>query len=314
MKGLLTLGRKAAASPRPISINDHVIEVSSLLERIIPKMIKIDLELEKHLPIVYPDPAQIEQVLMNLGLNAKDAMPEDGKLTIQTKTVILDNEFCSNHVGANPGPHVVLAVTDTGHGMEGDVLEHIFEPFFTTKEVGKGSGLGLAMVYGIVKQHDGYISCESRPNRGTTFRIYIPEAKGILYKPDHVIDSVLQGGSETILLVDDELVRNLGSDYLGEAGYTVLTACHGREALDVYQENKGDVSIVILDLNMPEMGGKDCFRELLKIDPDVRVLVASGYAMGGAESGAISGIRGFVEKPYDMRILLETIRRVLDEG
>jgi PAS domain S-box-containing protein len=315
VKGLLTLSRKAATNPRPLNINEHVIEVSSLLERTIPKMIQVELNLEGSLPTIYADPAQIEQVLMNLGLNAKDAMPEDGRLIIETKTVFLDQEFCSDHVGAKPGRHVMLAVTDTGHGMDGDVLAHIFEPFFTTKEVGKGSGLGLAMVYGIVKQHDGYISCESLPNRGTTFRIYFPEAKGILDEPDHVIDSVILGGSETILLVDDEeLVRNLVSDYLSEAGYTVLTACHGKEALDVYQKNVDDVSIIILDLNMPQMGGKDCFRELLKINPDVKVLVASGYAMGGAESATISGTRGFVEKPYDMRILLETIRKVLDEG
>jgi PAS domain S-box-containing protein len=314
VKGLLAFSRKAITRPRPLDLNYQVTEVGSLLERTIPKMIKIDLRLEQDLPVIHADPGQIEQILMNLGVNARDAMLDGGVLTIETSNVLLDQDYTRNHIGAKPGRHVMLLVSDTGQGIDKETLEHIFEPFYTTKDVGKGTGLGLSMVYGIVKQHDGYISCESQPGHGTTFRIYFPAVEKEQEEHEQVDVSSPPGGFETLLMVDDEeVVRELGSDYLRQAGYTVLTASNGREALEVYQEKQADVCLVLLDLIMPEMGGRKCFKELLQINPNVKVLIVSGYTSGGTEKDAVElGARGFVEKPYDLTKLLQTIRDVLD--
>jgi len=315
VKGLLAFSRKAITRPRPLDLNHQVTEVKSLLERTIPKMIKIELRLEEDLPVIHADPGQIEQILMNLGVNARDAMLDGGVLTIETSNVLLDQDYTRNHIGAKPGRHVMLLVSDTGQGIDKETLEHIFEPFYTTKDVGKGTGLGLSMVYGIVKQHNGYISCESQPGHGTTFRIYFPAVEKEEEEHEQVDVSSPPGGFETLLMVDDEeVVRELGSDYLRQAGYTVLTASNGREALEVYQEKQADVCLVLLDLIMPEMGGRKCFEELLKINPKVKVLIVSGYTSGGTEKDAVElGARGFVEKPYDLTKLLQVIRDVLDE-
>jgi PAS domain S-box-containing protein len=315
VKELLTFSRKTATSPCPLDLNHQVTEVGSLLERTIPKMIKIELRLGEDLSIIQADPNQLEQIILNLVVNARDAMPDGGMVTLETQNVVLDHEYCKAHLGAKPGTYVMLSVSDTGHGMNKEVLEHIFEPFYTTKDVGKGTGLGLSMVYGIVKQHDGYISCESQPGHGTTFRIYFPAVEKEEEEEVHeqVDVSSLPGGFETLLMVDDEeLVRDLGSDYLRQAGYTVLTASNGREALEVYQENQDDVCLVLLDLIMPEMGGRKCFKELLKINPKVKVLIVSGYTSDASEKDVFElGAGGFVKKPYDPTKLLQTIRDVL---
>lgn len=316
VKGLLAFSRKAVSRPRPLDLNYQVVEVKGLLERTIPKMIKIQLRLEEDLPIIQADPGQIEQILMNLGVNARDAMPEGGLLTIETGAVHVDLEFCRKHVDAAPGYYCMLAVSDTGQGMDKETIEHIFEPFYTTKDVGKGTGLGLAMVYGLVKQHHGFITCESWPEQGTSLKIYFPVVEKEKEELEQIDVAAAPGGDETLLIVDDEdVVRNLGADYLRQAGYTVLTASNGREALEIYLRRQSDISLVILDLIMPEMGGRRCFEELLKINPDVRVLIVSGYTSGGTEKDARElGARGFVGKPYDLSELLETIRHVLDQG
>ena len=315
VKELLTFSRKTATSPCPLDLNHQVTEVGSLLERTIPKMIKIELRLGEDLSIIQADPNQLEQIILNLVVNARDAMPDGGMVTLETQNVVLDHEYCKAHLGAKPGTYVMLSVSDTGHGMNKEVLEHIFEPFYTTKDVGKGTGLGLSMVYGIVKQHAGYISCESQPGHGTTFRIYFPAVEKEEEEEVHeqVDVSSPPGGFETLLMVDDEeLVRDLGSDYLRQAGYTVLTASNGREALEVYQENQDDVCLVLLDLIMPEMGGRKCFKELMKINPKVKVLIVSGYTSDASEKDVFElGAGGFVKKPYDPTKLLQTIRDVL---
>jgi two-component system, cell cycle sensor histidine kinase and response regulator CckA len=252
--------------------------------------------------------------LMNLAVNAKDAMPDGGTLTIETKNVALEEEYCGMHLGAIPGDYVLLSVSDTGHGMDRETLNHIFEPFYTTKGVGRGTGLGLAMVYGIVKQHGGYTTCYSEPGVGTVFKIYLPviptEAKSetLTDKP------ILLRGTETILLVDDEAyVRELGKRFLEGSGYTVLTAATGKEALDLYKKTRDRISLVILDLIMPEMGGKECLETLLKIEPRAKVLIASGYAAEGQTKDTIeTGAKGFVGKPFEMRQMLDAVRRVLD--
>ncbi len=236
---------------------------------------------------------------MNLAVNARDAMPDGGKLTFETAHVSLDEEHCRLHVGAKPGDYVMLSVSDTGHGMDHETLNHIFEPFYTTKETGKGTGLGLAMVYGMVKQHGGYIICYSEPGMGTTFRIYLPVIPTAAKSETPTERPALLRGTETVLLVDDEdMVRELGRRILERFGYTVLIAANGKDAVNLYRKKGSEISLVILDLIMPEMGGKQCLEELLKIDSRVRVLIASGYSGAGETKKAIeSGARGFVGKP-----------------
>jgi CheY-like chemotaxis protein len=280
-------------------------------------MIGIELRLAHDLKIVNVDPVQMGQVLMNLAVNAKDAMPQGGRLLVETDNVNLDAEFCKTHLGAKPGPYVTLGVSDTGHGMDGKTIAHIFEPFYTTKGPGRGTGLGLAMVYGIVKDHDGYITCHSAPAVGTSFRIYLP----VIDEPPAIKVATTKGpevarGTETILLVDDEeFIRDVTVKLLGAYGYTVLTAADGETALAVYRREQSRIDLVVLDLIMPGMGGLRCLREILEMDAEALVLVASGYAAGGAWREALeAGAKGYIGKPYDMEKMAVTIREVLDQN
>jgi len=278
---LLTFSRRVESRLRPVDLNREVLEVQKLLERTIPKMIDIELHLQEGLKVINADPAQMEQVMLNLAVNARDAMPEGGKLVIETENVVLDEAYCKTHLGAVKGEYVLLCLSDTGHGMDKETLAHIFEPFYTTKETGKGTGLGLAMVYGIVKSHGGYIMCYSEPGEGTTFKIYFPavESQGVAHRPRREEETAFPGGNETILLVDDEdTLRDLGKEMLERFGYTVLQAENGESALRVYERNQREISLVILDLIMPGMGGRKCLEELMRINPQVNVVVASGYS------------------------------------
>jgi PAS domain S-box-containing protein len=312
---LMVFSRKGDTKPRSLNLNHEVTQLKKLLERTIPKMIAIELSLESWLPVINADPVQVEQILLNLAVNARDAMPQEGgKLTIETRKVMLDEEYCRMHLEAKQGQYVMISVSDTGHGMSQETVQHIFEPFFTTKGEGKGTGLGLAMVYGIMKHHEGFINCKSEPNKGTTFRIYFPVVPMELEEDLEQESAVPQGGSETILLVDDEeSLCDIGSQILTRAGYTVLTATNGRDAIDLYRNQRGDISLVILDLIMPEMGGKECFQELAKIDSKVKVILSSGFLSNRtSEETRVFGFRGLVEKPYNMRELLGMVRDVLD--
>ena len=236
---LLTFSRRTQIEPRPLNLNHRITEVQQILVRTIPKIIEVELALDDRLAPINADPTQIDQILMNLALNAKDAMPEGGKLIIETENATLDKEYCLNHFDAKPGDYVLLKVSDTGHGMDKETREHIFEPFFTTKPVGEGTGLGMAMVYGSVKQHGGCVMCYSERDRGTTFKLYFPALKHRIESEPVVSEIMPAGGNETILLVDDEeLVCELGKRILSKAGYKVLTAANGREALGVYPNLK----------------------------------------------------------------------------
>jgi CheY-like chemotaxis protein len=256
----------------------------------------------------------MDQVLMNLAVNARDAMPEGGRLVIETANVVLDEESGETLLGAKPGAYALLSVSDTGQGMDKETLGHIFEPFYTTKEAGKGTGLGLAMVYGIVKQHGAYIACYSEPGQGTTFKIYFPAVEQAGDSETRTNDGPIRGGTETILLVEDEEdIRDLGAKLLNEIGYRVVTAVNGKEALEIYQRDRESISLVILDLIMPVMDGRRCLDEILRINPKARVVIASGYSESGPANGVMdSGAKGFVQKPYNMRQLLTTVREVLD--
>jgi len=316
VKGLLTFGRKVETNPRPVDLNHEVRRVQKLLYRAIPKMIKIELVMAEDLKTVNADSGQIEQVLLNLAVNSQHAMPEGGRLTIETGNVTLDEEYCRTHLDVEPGEYVLLTISDTGHGMEKGVVDHIFEPFFTTKKPGEGTGLGLSMVFGIVKSHRGYIACYSEPRTGTTFKIYLP-AMDTETEPDHETTlETLPGGTETILLVDDEKrMLDLGAEMLSSFGYHVVTAENGYEALDLYGNKKDEIRLVILDMIMPRMGGKECLEKLLKTDPEIKVLIASGYSANGPTKEAVeAGARGFIQKPFDAKQILHTVRTVLDEG
>ena len=314
-KQLLIFSRKVESKLRPMDLNKETEQVSKMLERTIPKMINIELHLAENLNIINADPAQIEQILMNLGVNARDAMPNGGRLIFETENMILDEHYCKIHLGSKPGHYVKLSISDTGHGMDKEILKHIFDPFYTTKEIGKGTGLGLAMVYGIVKSHNGYIMCYSEPDEGTIFKIYFPVIKKeteSLEQKEEIFP--IKGGNETILLVDDEeAIRELGKDILARFGYTVLMASDGETALEIYRENKKEISLVILDIIMPGMGGRKCLEELLKINPELRIIIASGYSINGPSKEVLkAGAKGFISKPYNINQILKAVRETLD--
>jgi two-component system, cell cycle sensor histidine kinase and response regulator CckA len=316
VKRILTFSRKTETRPKPLDLNHEIKQIKKLLDRTIFKMIEIELHLSDEIDPISGDAAQIEQIIMNLAVNAKDAMPEGGRLIIETSGTILGSEYCASHIEATPGPSVCLSVSDTGSGMDRITIERIFEPFFTTKASGKGTGLGLAMVYGIVKQHGGHVTCYSEMGNGTTFKIYFPALVSEKISPDKTDIKMTVIGNETILLVDDEeTVREVGKELLEDFGYRVITAMGGREALSIYEAERDNIDLVILDLMMPEMGGKECLEELLKINPSLKSLICSGYSANGAAKAAISiGASGFVGKPYIFNELLSEIRKILDES
>jgi two-component system, cell cycle sensor histidine kinase and response regulator CckA len=313
---LLTFSRKVEPNPSSINLNRQIVQVEKFLLRTLPKMIDIELDLAADLAEINADPVQIEQVLMNLAVNSRDAMPDGGKLKLRTANVSLFGRHSGFHVEAHPGDYVLLSVSDTGAGMDRETVDHIFEPFFTTKEQGRGTGLGLAMVYGIIKQNMGYITCGSVPGAGTTFDVYFPAVEPD-EKPEIEIGGVTPAfGTETILLVDDdEFVRDLGCRILSAAGYTVLTAANGLEALNLVKKKRNQISLVVLDMIMPTMGGYECLKRLLQMDGAMRVLVTSGYlADSSVRESLRMGARGFVGKPFSMNRLLQRVREALDEG
>jgi len=315
VKRMLTFSRKVESKRQPFCLNHEVEQVNTLLARTIPKMIEIELRLADGLRVVNADPVQMQQMLMNLAINAKDAMPEGGRLVIETRNVSLDEEYCKSHVGATLGEYVVLSMSDTGHGMDRKTLTRIFESFFTTKEPGKGTGLGLAVVYGVVKGHDGHIMCYSEPGEGTIFKIYLPVIeRGAEAAEPSEAEGAVRGGNGVILLVDDEQsVLKLGERIFRSSGYTVLTALDGERALEIYRNQKELIHVVILDLIMPGMGGKRCLGELTKVNPEVKVIIASGFSTDGGERGLMAaGARGYVRKPYEIKQMLRVIRDVLD--
>lgn len=312
---LLTFSRKVESELRPLDLNNEVRQAQKILERTIPKMIDMELYLQKEAWTINADPMQMEQIVLNVAVNARDAMPEGGTLVFETENVLLDREYCATHLGATPGRYVLLSISDTGMGMDKETVEHIFEPFYTTKEVGKGTGLGLAMVYGIVKNHGGYIMCYSEPGQGTTFKIYFPaiEADGHV-ETSYAVETELRGGDETILLVDDEeSLRGMGKEILERFGYRIIAVPDGEKALEIYREKGEQIDLVILDLVMPGMGGTRCMEELLRIHPRLKVIIASGYAVNGRTKEALdAGAEGFIRKPYELGQMLGVVRKVLD--
>ena len=314
---LLTFGRKVESRLKPVDLNRLVRQVEDLLKRTIPKMVDIELRLGQGLWIVEGDPGQIEQVLVNLAVNARDAMPRGGRLVVETRNAVLDEEYCRARPETAPGEYVLLSVSDTGHGMDRKTLEHVFEPFFTTKEAGKGTGLGLAMVYGIVKGHKGHVSCRSEPGKGSSFEILLPvsPSKASCAPLEEETEEELPRGGENILLVEDEAaLRELGTQMLEQAGYVVFPAGSGEKALEIYREKGSEIHLVLLALIMPGMGGKACLEALAELNPRVKAVVASGYSADGwTGSGVGPAVKAFIQKPYSLGTMLRAVRKALDE-
>jgi two-component system cell cycle sensor histidine kinase/response regulator CckA len=312
---LSSFSKKDEGSLQALNLN-RVLESSvALMERTFPKMIEIKTNLPEDLSTVNADASQLEQVLMNLCVNAKEAMPDGGLLRIKTENVFVDEDYCRLHPGTKPGPHVLVEISDTGMGMNKETIERIFDPFFSTKgwDFRKGTGLGLSVTKGIVEQHGGWITCKSEPGEGTTFRVYFPaldEKPQAVQMPIEARQSPQDG---TILLVDDEeLVGALGKRILERAGYDVITASNGKKALEVYSSEHPSIALVILDLIMPEMGGQECLEELIKINPHVRVVFSTGNPLSQNERDRLGmHAGGFVDKPYQVQRLLEVVRGIL---
>ena len=316
VRQLLLFSRKADSTRGPLELQHEVERAKKLLERTIPKMVDIQVHSGTRLWTINADPVQIEQMILNLGTNAADAMTDGGELLFEIENATLDDEFIRRHKGAQPGRYVLLSVSDTGHGMDNKTVEKIFEPFFTTKAFGKGTGLGLASVYGIVNSHGGYIACYSEVGQGTTFKIYFPAIVQVeVEETSEAEPRPFPRGNETILLVDDEeAIRGFAQQALMKFGYKVLTASTGEEALELFSERSTDIDLVVLDLGMPGMGGRKCLQELLQIDLAVKVVIASGYSINGqARQSMEAGAKGYVAKPYQLADLLNTARAVLDE-
>jgi len=312
---LLGFARRGKYEVKPVDVNRLINEVVQLLSASINKKIKIRTNLCGENPFTKGDPNQLEQILMNLCVNAQDAMPGGGELSICSQVVHLDEKFVSEHLGATQGEYVRLSISDTGMGMDEETRAKIFDPFFTTKEQGRGTGLGLSMVYGIVKNHGGYVSCHSRLGKGTTFDVYLPLTQGVLSQPRKGrVEPV--SGSESILVVDEEeILRDLMKDILEGLGYGVMLASDGREAVDVYREHKGGIDLVIVDMMMPKMGGRETFQELRRINPEVKALLASGYSKDTAAQQILDlGVKDFLHKPFSLEEIAHKVREVLDAG
>ena len=312
---LLLFSRRAEREPASTDVNREITQVVQILRRTIPKMVSIETRLCDDLRRVDADTVQLEQVLVNLALNASDAMPGGGSLLLETRNVTLDEACSETLLDLEPGEYVMIEVTDTGHGMPRETVDRIFEPFFTTKPLGKGTGLGLAMVYGIVRAHHGRVTCHSEPGVGTTFRLYLPATTAAeLGARDSSLDSPLPRGAETVLLVDDEAsVRDVGRQLLSTHGYQVLEAVTGEAALELLDDPNRRVDLVILDFIMPGMGGRRCLQQLQTRTPELPVIIASGYSAEATSDELLAmGARAFVGKPYQARTLLELVRKVLD--
>ena len=310
---LLAFSRKQIFELLPVDLNEVIRNVEKLLARIMGEDIELRTVLRGN-PRVFADRNQLEQVLMNLAANARDAMPEGGLFTITSEPVVLDDEFVDRHGYGIPGDYVLVYVADTGSGMDHRTRDRVFEPFFTTKEIGKGTGLGLAMVYGIVKQHNGFIDVHSEEGRGTIFRIYLPLTEtgdGREERPSD-LRSLTERGNETVLVAeDDAALRRLSTIVLSEFGYTVITAEDGEDVVQKYAENKESIGLVIMDVIMPKKNGGQAYEDIKKMDHGARVLFVSA-ADGALKKQFLPEGVDFIMKPVSPRELLTKVREILD--
>ncbi len=312
---LLAFSRRQMIQPQDIDLNRVVTNLSQMLPRVIGEHIELNLKLGLGAGGVHADPGALEQVLMNLCMNARDAMPGGGQIAIETQSAVLNDAFCQTHPWAAPGRYALLSVTDSGDGMAPETVEHIFEPFFTTKGPGEGTGLGLSMVYGIIKQHQGLIHCLSEPNKGTYFNIYLPSIESVVAAAENGSQkSTLSRGSETILFAEDEeMVRDLAQRVLEKQGYRVLVAKEGAEAIRIFETHRDEIDFALLDVVMPKVGGREVYEAIQAVKPELPVLFSSGYSTSAIHSGFVvrEGLET-IQKPYSPNDLLQKIRDLLD--
>jgi len=316
-QSLLTFSRKQVLNLRAVSLNEIINKVDKFLARIIGEDIKLQIVSKAEEIVVHADSGQIEQVLLNLATNARDAMPQGGIFSVVTESVEIDQEYIDFYGYGVPGAYARMAVSDSGIGIDNETIKRIFDPFFTTKEVGKGTGLGLSIVYGIVKQHNGFINVYSEPGRGTTFSIYLPLSKAEQRaRPDQNRLQYPAGGSETILMAeDDTVVRDLSRTVLTEFGYTVIEAVNGEEAVQKFREFKDKIQLLLLDIVMPKKNGKEVYDEIKNMRSDVKVLFLSGYpAEVIGNTGLLEDGSNLIMKPVHPQDLLRRIREELDRG
>lgn len=314
---LLAFSRKQTMQPKMLNLNSIVLDFQKILKRVIGEDVEIEVSLEPDLPHVKADPGHMEQLIMNLAVNARDAMPHGGTLSITTSSQILEKGYLQENFEVQPGPYVVLTVSDEGSGMDEETKSRIFEPFFTTKEAGKGTGLGLSTVYGIIKQAGGHIRVESALGEGSTFRVFLPQFEEVVEAaaPEEQRRNPIARGSESILLVeDDPSVRNLASQVLRDHGYQVIEAWNGEDALKQAKNLGADeIDLVISDVVMPNMGGRAFLKALKRIRPGLKLLMISGYSEESIDKTLTDSGTGFLRKPFTPTELARRVREILDE-
>jgi len=313
---LLAFSRQQRLERRVININDTISNLINMLRRIIGEDVEVSVQTDARRPLTYADPTQVEQVLLNLAVNARDAMPGGGRLTIRTDNVGMDDDLCLQSSWARPGKYTLIEVTDTGEGMNEETVQNIFDPFFTTKPVGKGTGLGLSVVYGIVNQHDGLVNVRSTPGGGASFEIYLPSYDGIITR--EVLSPIVspQGKSETILVAEDEpALQTLITTLMEQLGYKALIATNGEEAIRLYLENRDMIRAVLLDLVMPRMGGYEAYSKLRALGSHTPVILVTGYTTepAGLEAPEENDF-GLLRKPYSISELAQKIRDALERN
>ena len=311
---LLGFSRRQVLDMRDLDLNEAIGDMLKMVRRTIGEHIDVNFHTGHRLGIVHADPGQVGQILMNLCVNARDAMPGGGTLTIETENVRVDEAYLESHPYAQPGRFVLLSVTDTGCGMDEETRGKVFEPFFTTKDVGQGTGLGLATVYGLVKQHKGCVHIYSEVGKGTAFKVYLPVVERSVQAVGNKVKGTTPGGTETILLAeDDEMVRSLTRAILERAGYTVLPAGDGEEALAVFEQHRDEIDLLLLDVMMPKLGGRATYDRIREKCPGVRALFASGYSMNAVHTDFVldEGL-ALIQKPAQRDDLLRKVREVLE--
>lgn len=315
VRQLLTFSRRQVICPENMDLNEVITNELKMLRRTLVENIDLEFNPASELDSIHADRGQIEQVLMNLCVNASDAMPDGGTLAIQTGNVSLTEEDIQTHSWGVPGRYVLLSVTDTGCGMSKETKDRIFEPFFTTKDVGKGTGLGLSTVFGILKQNGGHVDVETEEGRGTVFHFYFPASDPVSEEPVRRAEVAVDGGTETILIAeDDATVLALTEHTLREAGYTVRVASDGDEALQLFKKHADEIDLAVFDVMMPRLSGKDAMKAILKVRPGLPHLFVSGYSGSAVNPEITKGEKSsMLAKPYRSEELLQKIRQLLDE-